>query len=164
MDFLKKIQISLENICRTTSLHNTSGGCCCIYQSCVFITALLFNITLIILVYFYAPLKHKKTRAFLMFFRGYRKMPLTWNRLIRMLYWSYHSKSIIHWQYIHCTENEVFVKEFFSKCDQIRRKLRIWLHLLKKTLMKNLVLFCVVINQISVIAVFAHHTDWFIYN
>ena len=28
------------------------------------------------------------------------------------------------------------VKDFFSKCDQIRRKLRIWSHLLKKSLME----------------------------
>ena len=26
------------------------------------------------------------------------------------------------------------IKDFFSKCDQIRRKLRIWSHLLKKSL------------------------------
>ena len=30
---------------------------------------------------------------------------------------------------------------FFSKCDQIRRKLRIWSHLLKKSLMENFI-FC----------------------
>ena len=30
------------------------------------------------------------------------------------------------------------IKHFFSKCDQIRRKLRIWSHLLKKSLMKSL--------------------------
>ena len=35
------------------------------------------------------------------------------------------------------------MKAFFSKCDQLRRKLRIWLHLLKKSLMKNFT-FCVV--------------------
>ena len=29
------------------------------------------------------------------------------------------------------------IKDFFSKCYQIRRKLRIWLHLLKKSLMNN---------------------------
>ena len=29
------------------------------------------------------------------------------------------------------------MKDFFSKCDQIRRKLRIWSHLLKKSLMLN---------------------------
>ena len=29
------------------------------------------------------------------------------------------------------------IKDFFSKCDQIRSFLRIWLHLLKKSLMEN---------------------------
>ena len=29
------------------------------------------------------------------------------------------------------------IKDFFSKFNQIRRKLRIWLHLLKKSLMEN---------------------------
>ena len=29
------------------------------------------------------------------------------------------------------------IQDFFSKCDQIRRKLRIWSHLLKKSLMEN---------------------------
>ena len=31
------------------------------------------------------------------------------------------------------------VKDFFSKCDQIRRKLQIWSHLLKKSLLKNFI-------------------------
>ena len=35
------------------------------------------------------------------------------------------------------------IKDFFSKCDQIRSLLRIWSHLLKKSLMVNLI-FCVV--------------------
>ena len=35
------------------------------------------------------------------------------------------------------------IKDFFSKYDQIRRKLRIWSHLLKKSLMENLI-FCAV--------------------
>ena len=35
------------------------------------------------------------------------------------------------------------MKDFFSKCDQIRRKLRIWSHLLKKSLMENFI-FCAV--------------------
>ena len=30
-----------------------------------------------------------------------------------------------------------FIKEFFSKYDQIRSFLRIWSHLLKKSLMEN---------------------------
>ena len=37
----------------------------------------------------------------------------------------------------------VIGQDFFIKCDQIRRKLRIWSHLLKKSLMENFV-FCAV--------------------
>ena len=37
-----------------------------------------------------------------------------------------------------------FIQDFFSKCDQICRKLWIWLHLLKKSLMKNLIFSAVV--------------------
>ena len=35
------------------------------------------------------------------------------------------------------------IKDFFSKCDQIRRFLRIWSHLLKKSLMEKFI-FCAV--------------------
>ena len=35
------------------------------------------------------------------------------------------------------------IKDLFSKCDQIRIFLRIWSHLLKKSLMENFI-FCVV--------------------
>ena len=35
------------------------------------------------------------------------------------------------------------IKESYSKCVQIRRKLRIWSHLLKKSLMENFI-FCAV--------------------
>ena len=38
------------------------------------------------------------------------------------------------------------IKDFFSKCDQVRRKLRIWSHLLKKSLMENFI-FCAVVNM-----------------
>ena len=34
-------------------------------------------------------------------------------------------------------KKEVFLKAFFSKYDQIRRKLQIWSHLQKKSLMEN---------------------------
>ena len=37
------------------------------------------------------------------------------------------------------------IKDFFSKCDQVRRKLRIWSHLLKKFLMENFT-FCAVLE------------------
>ena len=35
------------------------------------------------------------------------------------------------------------IKDFFSKCDQTLRKLRVWSHLLKKSLMENFI-FCAV--------------------
>ena len=35
------------------------------------------------------------------------------------------------------------VKDFLSKCDQIRRNLRIWSHLLKKSLMENFIFYAV---------------------
>ena len=34
------------------------------------------------------------------------------------------------------------IKEFFSKCDQIRLVRRIWSHLLKKSLMENFIFWC----------------------
>ena len=41
------------------------------------------------------------------------------------------------------------IKDFCSKCNQIRRKLRIWLHLLKKPLLENLI-FCAVNFNFSI--------------
>ena len=40
------------------------------------------------------------------------------------------------------------IKDFFSKCDQIRMKLRIWSYLLKKSLMESFI-FCAVITKIT---------------
>ena len=34
------------------------------------------------------------------------------------------------------------IKDFLSKCDQVRRKLAIWSHLLKKSLMENFHFLC----------------------
>ena len=46
---------------------------------------------------------------------------------------------------LHAAQKMKFsVKDFFSKCDKIRRKLRIWSHLLKKYLMENFI-FCAVL-------------------
>ena len=39
--------------------------------------------------------------------------------------------------------------DFFGKCDQIRRKLRIWLYLLKKSLIKKLHFLCSLFITIS---------------
>ena len=41
------------------------------------------------------------------------------------------------------------IKDFSSKCDQIRSFLRIWSHLLKKSLMENFI-FCAV-DPVSII-------------
>ena len=38
-----------------------------------------------------------------------------------------------------CPKMKFSIKDFFPKCGQIRRKLRIWSHLLKKSLMENFV-------------------------
>ena len=39
------------------------------------------------------------------------------------------------------------IKDFFSKCDQIRRKLRIWLHLLSDRLPTRMASFLTKINK-----------------
>ena len=51
----------------------------------------------------------------------------------------------------HCTTQKMkfFIKDFFNKYEQIRRKLRIWSHLLKKTLMENST-FCAVTVVITI--------------
>ena len=38
------------------------------------------------------------------------------------------------------------IKDFFSICNQIQRKLRIWSHLLKNSLMENFTFCAVLIN------------------
>ena len=47
------------------------------------------------------------------------------------------------------------IKDFFSKYDQIQRKLQIWSHILKKSLMENLI-FCAVL--------FIYYTMWLLYS
>ena len=42
------------------------------------------------------------------------------------------------------------IKGFFSKCDQIRRKLWIWSHLLKKSFMENFI-FCAVSHPLTLL-------------
>ena len=42
------------------------------------------------------------------------------------------------------------IKDFSSKCDQIRRKLRIWSHLLEKSLMENFIFCAVYIYSINI--------------
>ena len=45
------------------------------------------------------------------------------------------------------TAQKFSIQDFFSKCDQIRSFLRIWSHLLKKSLMKDFI-FCAVLVSI----------------
>ena len=40
------------------------------------------------------------------------------------------------------------IEDFFSKCDQIRRKLGIWSHLLKKYLIENFIFCTVIVSNI----------------
>ena len=46
------------------------------------------------------------------------------------------------------------MKAFFSKCDQIRSFMRIWSHLLKKSLMENFIFLC------SVMKFLCDNTSW----
>ena len=41
------------------------------------------------------------------------------------------------------------IKDLFSKCDQICRKMQIWSHLLKKSIMENFIFVCSVRNMIT---------------
>ena len=42
-----------------------------------------------------------------------------------------------------------YIKDFSSKCDQIRRKLRIWSHLQEKSLMENFI-FCAMAFSLNI--------------
>ena len=46
------------------------------------------------------------------------------------------------------------VKDFLSKCDQIRSVLRIWSHLLKKSLMENVILCAVLALKQGILKLF----------
>ena len=48
---------------------------------------------------------------------------------------------------------EFSIKDFFSKCDQIHRKLQIWSHFLKKSLMENFI-FCTLSFVLSLLGNF----------
>ena len=49
--------------------------------------------------------------------------------------------------YITAQKIKFSIKDFFSECDQIRSFLRIWSHLLKKSLMETFI-FCAVYNSL----------------
>ena len=51
------------------------------------------------------------------------------------------------------------IKDFFSKCDQIYSLLRIWSHLLKKSLMENFIFWAVYkIETLSLHKFFSQHS------
>ena len=52
------------------------------------------------------------------------------------------------------------IKDFFSKCDQIRRKMRIWSHLLKKSLIENFIFCAVFIHKCSLICQYHLFIKW----
>ena len=58
----------------------------------------------------------------------------------------------------HCLKMKFSIKNFFSKCDQIRKKLRIWSHLLKKSLTENFIFCAVSVVPIVIVVVpFSRH-------
>ena len=70
-------------------------------------------------------------------FREYGAETFAWNAVTISL-----TNSFVFFSKKTYTAQKSFsIKYFFSKCSQISRKLRIWLHLLKKSLMDNFI-FC----------------------
>ena len=57
-----------------------------------------------------------------------------------------------------------FIKHFFSKCDQIRRKLWIWSHLLKKSLMGNFIFWVVFMKSAGINLGFTRSIKGWIWN
>ena len=64
------------------------------------------------------------------------KLWITWNRFtILCSYQNY--LTLIGVIFVNTARKIFFTKDFFNKCDQIRKKLRIWSNFMKKSLMKN---------------------------
>ena len=68
-----------------------------------------------------------------------KKFP--WNILLTSLWDTF--DFTCDWQTLHSTKIKFPIKDFFSKCDQIRRNVPIWSHLIKKPWMENFI-FCAV--------------------
>ena len=69
-------------------------------------------------------------------------------KISRIRKWVKHVWSQIPRRHTPHKKMKFFIEDFFSKCDQIRRKLRIWSRLLMKSVMENFI-FCAVINDID---------------
>ena len=52
---------------------------------------------------------------------------------------------------LHCIKTKFSIKDFSSKCDQIRSKLRLWSHLLEKSLMENFISCAVLVGTLRLI-------------
>ena len=60
------------------------------------------------------------------------------------IFWWTANINKIKWMIMHCKKKKIFfIKDFFSKPDQICREFRIWSHLLKESLMKNFIFYAV---------------------
>ena len=53
------------------------------------------------------------------------------------------------------------IMDIFDKCDQIRRFLRIWSHLLKKLLMEKFILCAVLLNMVTLKTFEQHYHQGF---
>ena len=56
---------------------------------------------------------------------------------------------VVYFNYYTTQKMKFSIKNFLSKCDQIRSFLRIWSHLLKKSLMENFIFCAVLITQVA---------------
>ena len=75
-----------------------------------------------------------------------RKCQLNRNQQANLIKVKYKAKVLIpSWIFLRNTAQQVkfSIKDFSSKCDQIRRKRVIWSHLLKKFLMGNFIFLCI---------------------
>ena len=76
-----------------------------------------------------------------------KRMKISITNLIKNMnfyaWMTYHIALTRHLHSYNTQKLQFFIKGFSSKCDQIRRKLRFWSHLLKKSFIENFI-FCVV--------------------
>ena len=81
----------------------------------------------------------------------YKKIrPLHLTKVLLFLRFNFWLDDYVLWKFtkviqksITAQKMKLSIKDFFSKCDQIRRKLRIWSHLLEKFLMENFIFWAV---------------------